>query len=59
MTSFTLIDISWNKYNDFIFTICLYDDGIFERKLFGVAYSKNYCIVDLFFKEFVIFENYE
>ena len=52
MEYFCVIRIEWNEWNSFIFDII----NINEKCLFGLGFSKEFLIIDLFFKRITIFD---
>lgn len=47
-----LINIEWNYYNGYIFDLLNIDD----RALFSLHFSKDFCIVNLFFLSMTVFD---
>lgn len=50
MVEFIIIEIEWNVYNGWLFSLLRVDD----RALFGINASSKFLIIDLFFIHIVI-----
>lgn len=61
MNKITLIELEWNCYNGFIFSLLhleLFKPVNIDHALFGVYFSKNFFYLDFLFMHVKIFENY-
>mgnify|MGYP003328104195 CR=1 FL=1 len=57
MIQFSPINITWNRYNGFLLEILYIDTWTRESSLFGINFAKEFFLLNLFWRNIVIYES--